>query len=137
MKLLHYTYFLLNSHKFTNCQTGDFYSLLHHRFYEFHRNFNISDIIEHNHKVNRCLLASENGLFLTLGLGTSSARNENLRPLLNTNRPLISGIYGLRNHFWSLEIGLFMRKREENDFFSKICNNSILRFTYLKSAQNF
>ena len=28
-------------------------------------------------------------LFLTLGLGTSRARNENLRPLLNTNIPLI------------------------------------------------
>ena len=37
---------------------------------------------------------------------------------------------------WSLESGFLMRKREENDFFSKICNNSILRFTYLKSAQN-
>ena len=35
-------------------------------------------------------LVSENGLFLTLGLCTSSARNENLRPLLNTNIPLIS-----------------------------------------------
>ena len=42
---------------------------------------------------------SENGLFLTLGSGTSSAQNENLRPLLNRNIPLISGKYGLRNHF--------------------------------------
>ena len=58
-------------------------------------------------------------------------------PLLNTIIPPISGKYGLRNHFWSLESGFLMRKREENDFFSKICNNSILRFTYLKSAQNF
>ena len=38
-------------------------------------------------------------LFLTRGSGTSSARNENLRPLLNTNKPLISGKYGLRSHF--------------------------------------
>ena len=38
-------------------------------------------------------------LFLTLSSGTSSARNENLRPLLNTNIPLISGKYGFRNHF--------------------------------------
>ena len=45
------------------------------------------------------ILVSENGLFLTLGSGTSSAQNENLRPLLNTNMPLISGKYGLRNHF--------------------------------------
>ena len=42
-------------------------------------------------------------LILTLGLGTSSARNENLRPLLDRNMPLISGKYGLRNHFWPLE----------------------------------
>ena len=41
----------------------------------------------------------QNDLFLTLGLGTSNARIENLRPLLNTNIPLISGNYGLRNHF--------------------------------------
>ena len=33
----------------------------------------------------------ESGLFLTLGKGTSNARNENLRPLLNTNKPLIVG----------------------------------------------
>ena len=42
---------------------------------------------------------SETGLFLTLGPGTSNARNENLRPLLNRHIPLISGKYGLRNHF--------------------------------------
>ena len=47
----------------------------------------------------KVILVSENGLFLTLGSGTSSARNENLRPLLNINIPLISGKYGLRNHF--------------------------------------
>ena len=47
----------------------------------------------------KVVLASENDLFLILGLGTSSAGNENLRPLLNTNIPLISGKYGLRNHF--------------------------------------
>ena len=45
------------------------------------------------------VLVSENDLFLTLGSGTSSARNENLRPLLNTNTPLFSRRYGLRNHF--------------------------------------
>ena len=50
------------------------------------------------HVANK-LLVSENDLFLTVGLGTSNARNENLRPLLNTNIPLISGNYGLRNHF--------------------------------------
>ena len=43
------------------------------------------------------------GLFLTLGSGTSRTGNENLRPLLNRNIPLISGKYGLRNHFWPLE----------------------------------
>ena len=41
---------------------------------------------------------SESGLFLTLSLGTSSARNENLRPLLNRNIPLISGKYDLRKY---------------------------------------
>ena len=43
------------------------------------------------------ILVSENGL--TLGSGTSSVRNENLRPLLHANIPLLSGKYGLRNHF--------------------------------------
>ena len=38
-------------------------------------------------------------LFFTLGSGTSRAQNENLIPLLNTTIPLISGKYGLRNHF--------------------------------------
>ena len=47
----------------------------------------------------KVILVSENDLFLTLGLGTSSAGNGNLRPLLNKNIPLISGKYGLRNHF--------------------------------------
>ena len=42
-------------------------------------------------------------LFLTFGSGTSSAQNKNLRPLLYTNIPLISGKYGIRNHFWPLE----------------------------------
>ena len=50
------------------------------------------------------ILENENGLFLIHGSGTSSARkNKNLRPLLNTNIPLVSGKYGLRNHFWPLE----------------------------------
>ena len=34
---------------------------------------------------------SKSGLFLNLGLDTSSARNENLRPLLNTNMPQLVG----------------------------------------------
>ena len=55
-------------------------------------------------------------LFLTLGSGTSSARKENLRPLLNTNIPLISGKYSLRNHFWPLESRFLMRKSEKNHF---------------------
>ena len=36
-------------------------------------------------------LFCENDLFLTLGLGTSNARNKNLRPLFNTNNPLLVG----------------------------------------------
>ena len=47
-------------------------------------------------------LVSENDIFLTLGSGTSNARNENLRPLLKTNIPIISGKFGLRNHFLPL-----------------------------------
>ena len=51
------------------------------------------------------MLVCESYLILTLGLGTSSARNENLSPLLNRNipLPLISGKYGLRN-FWNFGI---------------------------------
>ena len=64
-------------------------------------------------------LVSENDLFLTLGSGTSSARNENLRPLLNTNIPLISGKYGLINHFWPFESRFLMRLGEKHSIFSK------------------
>ena len=51
----------------------------------------------------KTLLVGESGLFLTLSSGTSSARNENLRPLFNRNISLIRGKYGLKNHFWPLE----------------------------------
>ena len=74
---------------------------------------------------------SQEGLFLTFRMGTSNARNKNLRPLFNTNIPPISGKYGLRNHFWSLESGFLMRKREENDFFSKSAKLPILSFWIL------
>ena len=52
-------------------------------------------------------------------LGHSSAWNKNLRPLLNTNIPLISGKYGFRNHFWPPESRFLMSKSEKNAFFSK------------------
>ena len=74
------------------------------------------------------ILVSENDLFLTLGLGTSSARNKNRRPLLNTNIPLISGEYGLRNHFWPLESRFLMRKNEKKSIFSLGPNGPILQF---------
>ena len=65
---------------------------------------------------------------LALGSGTSIARNENLRPLLNTNIPLISGKYGLRNHFWPLESRFLMSNSEKNAFFSKSFHGPILIF---------
>ena len=77
------------------------------------------------------ILSWKRGLFLTFRMGTSNARNKNLRPLFNTNIPPISGKYGLRNHFWSLESGFLMRKREENDFFSKSAKLPILSFWIL------
>ena len=58
-------------------------------------------------------------------LVTSSAWNENL-PLLNTNISLISGKYGLRNHFWPLESRFLMRINEKNAFFSKPSHGRIL-----------
>ena len=67
----------------------------------------------------KVILVSENDLFLTLGLGNSNARNENLRPLLNKNIPLISGNYGLRNHFWPLESCFLMGENEKKSIFSK------------------
>ena len=70
-------------------------------------------------KHHTSILVSENSLFLTLGSGTSSARNENLRPHLNTNVPLISGKYCIRKHFWTLETRFLMRKSEKNSNFSK------------------
>ena len=79
----------------------------------------------------KVILVSENDLFLTLGLGTSNARNENLRPLLNTNIPLISGNYVLRNHFWPLESCFLMRKNEKKSIFSKPPNLPILSFWIL------
>ena len=73
-----------------------------------------------------------NGLFLTLGSG--SAWNENLRPLLNTNIPLISEKYGLRNHFWPLESGVLISKSEEKgpNFLGR--HGPILKFTYSESS---
>ena len=65
------------------------------------------------HSEKKVLLVSENDLFLTLGLGTFSAWNENLRSLLNTNISLNNGKYGIRNHFWPLESRFFMRKSEK------------------------
>ena len=70
----------------------------------------------------------ESGLFLTLGSGTSSAQNENRRPLFNRNIPLISGKYGLRNHFWPLESRFLMRKNEKKLIFSLGPNGPILKF---------
>ena len=63
------------------------------------------------------ILVSQNDLFLTLGSGTSSARNENLRPLLNTNIPLVSGN---RNHFGTLESRFLLRKSEKRSIFSNL-----------------
>ena len=80
---------------------------------------------------SQSLFKLKKGLFLTFRMGTSNARNKNLRPLFNTNIPPISGKYGLRNHFWSLESGFLMRKREENDFFSKSAKLPILSFWIL------
>ena len=76
------------------------------------------------------------GPFLTLGSGTSSARNKNLRPLLNRNIPPIDGKYGLRNHFWPLESGFLMRKSEKKgpNFFGR--SGLILEFTYSESSHH-
>ena len=65
-------------------------------------------------------------LFLTPGSGTSSAWNENLRPLLNTNIPLIIGKVGLRNHSWPLESRFIIRKGEKNSIFSQPSQMRIL-----------
>ena len=83
------------------------------------------------------ILVSESGLFFTLGSGTSRARNKNLRPLLNRNIPLISGKYGLRNHFQSLE-SVFLMKKSENkgpNFWGPLL--LILRLTFLEVFCNF
>ena len=85
----------------------------------------------HSESEEKSLFKLKKGLFLTFRMGTSNARNKNLRPLFNTNIPPISGKYGLRNHFWSLESGFLMRKREENDFFSKSAKLPILSFWIL------
>ena len=65
------------------------------------------------------VVVSENDLFLISGLGTSNVRHKNLRPLLNTNIPLISGNYGLINHFWPLESRFLMWKNEKKSIFSQ------------------
>ena len=83
------------------------------------------------------LLVGESGLFLTLGSGTSSARNENQRPLFNRNIPLISGKYGLRNHFWPLESRFSHEEKWEKgpNFWGTVLG--ILRLTFLESPCNF
>ena len=79
-------------------------------------------------KEEKVILVSENDLFLTLGLGTSSAQNKNLRPLLNANTTLFSGKYCLKNHFWPLESRFLMRKSEKNSIFSKFPRCLIFKF---------
>ena len=66
-----------------------------------------------------------------------SAQNENLRPLLDRNIPLISGKYGLRNHFWPLESVFLMRKSEKRgpNFWGEVL--PILRLTFLELCCNF
>ena len=62
---------------------------------------------------------------------------EYLRPLLNRNIPLISGKYGLRNHFWPLESGFLMRKSEKKgpNYLGSLF--PILRLTFLELLCNF
>ena len=85
----------------------------------------------------KAILVSESGIFLTLGSGTSSARFENLRPLLNRNIPLISGKYGLRNHLGPLESGILVRKSEKKgpNFLGTLL--PILRLKFLELLRNF
>ena len=71
------------------------------------------------------------------GTVCSSARNENLRPLLNRNIPLISGKYGLRNHFWTRESVFLMKKSEEKGPNFWGFQLPILRLTYLELSRNF
>ena len=86
---------------------------------------------------SKAMLVSESGPFLTLGSGTFSARNKNLSPLLNRNIPLISGHYGLRNHFWLRESGFLMKKIEKKgpNFLGPLL--PILRLTFFKLFRNF
>ena len=86
--------------------------------------------------IEKKYFSKKNGLFLTLGFGTFSARNENLRPLLNRNIPLISGENGLRNHFWPLESVFLMRKSEEKGPNFWGFQLPILRLTFLESSCN-
>ena len=63
--------------------------------------------------------------------------NENLRPLLNRNIPLIDGNYGLKNHFLPLESVFLMRKSDKKgpNFLGPLL--PILRLTFLESSCNF
>ena len=78
-----------------------------------------------------------NKRYVSNGSGTSSAWNENLRPLLNRNISPISGKYGLRNHFWPLESGFLMRKSEKKspNFLGPLL--PILKLTFLEWSRNF
>ena len=55
-------------------------------------------------------------------------RNENLRPILNRNIPLISGKYGLRNQFCPLESVFLMRKSEKKGPNSKFPRCPIFKY---------
>ena len=77
------------------------------------------------------------GLFLALSLGTSGSRNENLRPLFNTNISPISGKHGFKNHFWPLESVFLMSKSEKKGPNAWGTLLPILRLTFLESSCNF
>ena len=75
--------------------------------------------IEYWSKIFVSLSKVDFSVSLTLSSGTFGAGNVNLRPLFNTNVPPISGNYGLRKHFWPLEIGFLMWNSEKRGLISK------------------
>ena len=82
-----------------------------------------------------CARLAQGTLFSDLFLNLD-VLNEILRLLLNTNIPLISGKYGLKNHFWPLESGFFVRKSEKEGPNSKTSQMQMF-LGYLFTSDSF
>ena len=103
----------------------------------FSRKCKFANLFQYNmqYVLCNCVLLAQGSLFSDLFLNLD-VLNEILRLPLNTNIPLISGKYGLKNHFWPLESRFFVRKSEKEGPNSKTSQMQMF-LGYLFTSDSF